>query len=163
MWLNANQLTHGGGGATGVFHSAVASSLPIYKTWEHVNTLFRAYINDHGETHSLSTRAINKRWRTHKSPCLPPHLQKLQLPPPPPVDPLRQNSCQFLTLFYFGVAWGCGAAGVALNNKYGLSECQTTVGQILFHRRYSKDTHVYAHIHTAAVVLIGCSREEMRG
>lgn len=148
MWLNANHLPHRE--ARGVFHNPVASSLPMYKTWEHVNTLFRACINDHGEAHSLSTRAINKKWRSYKSPCLisPPPPGDPAGPTFPPLEPLRQISCQFLTLFYFCVAWGCGAAGVALNNKWRLSEHQTTVGQSLFHSRYSKDSHMCMHTWT---------------
>lgn len=46
-------------------------SLAMHNAWEHVNTLFRTCINDHGEAHSLSTRAINKRWCTDKGPYLP--------------------------------------------------------------------------------------------
>lgn len=57
-------------------HNTVASSLSMHNAWEHVNTLFRACINDHGETRSLSTKAINKRWRTDKGPYLP-RLQNL--------------------------------------------------------------------------------------
>lgn len=101
-----------------VFSNTVASSLLMYKTWEHVNTLFSACINDHGETHNPSTRAINKRWPTYKG-SYPPHH------PPPPLDPLRHISCQFSTLFYFCAAWGCGAAGVALNNEWRLFRSQT--------------------------------------
>lgn len=61
-------------------HNTVASSLTMHNAWEHVNTLFRACINDHGETRSLSTRAINKRWRTDKGPYLP--VSKTPSPPP---------------------------------------------------------------------------------
>lgn len=42
-------------------------SLPMHNAWEHVNTLILTCINDHGEAHSLSTRAINKRWCTVKA------------------------------------------------------------------------------------------------
>lgn len=46
-------------------------SLPMHNAWEHVNMLILTCINDHGEAHSLSTRAINKRWCTDKGPYLP--------------------------------------------------------------------------------------------
>lgn len=61
-----------------VYHNTVASSLAMHNAWEHANTLFRICINDHGETRSLSTRAINKRCSTDKGPYLP----RLQNPPP---------------------------------------------------------------------------------
>lgn len=50
--------------------------------------------------------------------------------PPPPLDPPRHISCQFLTLFYFGAALGCSAAGVELNNEWMLSECPTAVEKV---------------------------------
>lgn len=80
VWLNANRHTHtentrpvGRGSST----TLQPPSLPMHNAWEHVNTLFRTCINDHGEAHSLSTRAINKRWCTDKGPYLP-SLENLQ-------------------------------------------------------------------------------------
>lgn len=128
-----------------VFRNTVASSPPMHNAWEHVNTLFRTCINDHGEAHSLSTRAINKRWCTDKGPYLPPSW-KPPAHPTLPLDPPRHTSCQFLTLFYFCAAWGCGTSGVELNNEWRLSECPATEDGLL-HRRCSKDSRTDASTH----------------
>lgn len=54
-----------------VLHNTVACPGPCIMHEEHVNTLFRACINDHVETRGLSTEAIKKRWCAHKGPHAP--------------------------------------------------------------------------------------------
>lgn len=55
-------------------------------------------------------------------------------------------------------AAGCGAAGAELNNEWRLSECPTTVEKKSAPQKIRR-----GFTHTTAVVLIGCSGEEMRG
>lgn len=95
---------------------------------EHVNTLFRTCIKDHGETRSLSTRAINKRWCADKGPHLP-RLLNLLLPSPTTWS-AETHFMPILNLVLFLCDLGCGAAVAELNNEWRLSECPTAVEKV---------------------------------